>query len=70
VKLFQELNRDQLKGLSNLSFDLAKGQFIFVIVPTLDPNVGIIVLTIRIILALLTGIAFTIIGVLLLKSKE
>ncbi len=70
MKLFQELNKDQLQGLANLCFDLAKAEFVLMIVPAFESNIEVAGLIIRATVALISGLAFTAIGVLLLKDKK
>lgn len=67
--LIGELNNDQLDGLANLCFDLAKGAFFLVLFPAAEiiNNRGIVFL--RTTIALLLGLVFTYIALVLLKAK-
>lgn len=68
--LLGELNKDQLNGLANLCFDLAKGAFGLALLPTpfiiKEPINGIL----RMFLAIFVGIVFTYSAIILLKLKE
>lgn len=70
MNLFRELNRDQLNGLANLSFDLAKGAFAVSLFPAIEFGDNIFLQLLKIVLALLSGLAFTYIAVLLLREKR
>lgn len=69
IQIFKELNDDQLDGLANLSFDLARAAFILAILPApsipVDPINGIL----RILLGLFWGLACTYVALVLLKAK-
>lgn len=70
MKVFQELNNDQLDGLAKLCFDLAKGSFALAILPSTsipqDPVVGFV----KVLMGLMWGFAFTYIALVLLKYKK
>lgn len=67
--MFDELNKDQLSGLANLCFDLAKGAIIFAFFPATQIGENFWLNIGRIIIALITGIAFTYYALLLLRAK-
>lgn len=69
MRTFQQLNNDQLNGLANLSFDLAKGSLLLALFPAAEVsnNLGIVIL--RTMVALLLGLVFTYMALVLLRSK-
>ncbi|MBI2442275.1 MAG: hypothetical protein HYV40_00010 [Candidatus Levybacteria bacterium] len=68
--MIQELNKEQLTALSNLSFDIAKGSFATIILPVIDLQTDPVLSIARIMTAFIAGLAFTYFGLLLLKLKE
>jgi hypothetical protein len=68
--IFSELNDDQLDGLAKLCFDLAKGVFAFILLPVAtyfqDPLLSLF----KMFFALVAGLAFTYVALLILKLKE
>lgn len=70
MRIFQELNNDQLNGLANLCFDLAKGALFLAFFPASEvyDNFGIIIL--RTTVALFLGLVFSYIALVLLKLKD
>ncbi|HSW97751.1 MAG TPA: hypothetical protein VLF89_08050 [Candidatus Saccharimonadales bacterium] len=66
---FSELNTDQLDNLAKLCFDLAKGALVFIVIPGSSTEELSVKLT-KIFFSLFAGIAFTYLGLLLLKLKE
>lgn len=59
-----ELNDEQLKGLADLSFDLAKGAFALAVFPIIGGRKPIEILA-----AAMVGVAFTYAALILLKLK-
>lgn len=68
--VFSELNNDQLNGLAQLCFDLAKGSFALIIFPADKRFENPIMEIIKTFVLLITGLAFTYIALVLLKLKE
>lgn len=66
----QNLNNDQLDGLANLCFDLAKGAIGLAILPSFITYEGVIVILIKVFFGLFWGLVFTYLAMLLLKVKE
>lgn len=70
IQIFKDLNDDQLDGLANLSFDLARAAFILAIFPAsgipADPLMGIF----KIVLSLFWGLVCTYIALVLLNAKK
>lgn len=67
--LFEELNRDQLTGLSNLCFDIAKGSLGLVFLSMTNLSDNLILGIVRVMFAFLMGLAFTYAALVLLKLK-
>lgn len=69
IQIFKELNDDQLDGLANLSFDLARAAFILAILPAPsipdNPGIGLF----KILLGLFWGLVCTYMALILLKAK-
>lgn len=70
MKLFQQLNNDQLDGLARLCFDLAKAAFLLAIFPAVEVSSSIVISLLKMLIALLLGLVFTYIALVLLKRKE
>lgn len=70
MKFFQELNNDQLNGLANLCFDLAKGALFLAFFPASEVynSFGIVIL--RTLVALFLGLVFIQIALVLLRAKR
>lgn len=66
----QKFNNDQLSGLADLCFDLAKGAFGFVLLPAFTLTDAPILSFMKIIIAIFSGLAFTYIALVLLKAKK
>lgn len=68
--ILENFNRDQLNGLAKLCFDLAKGAFLIALFPAPNLQENYILASLKVILGLVVGLAFTYIALVLLKSKE
>jgi hypothetical protein len=66
----KQLNKAQKNELAKLCFDLAKGAFALVILQTINGSLITIQELLKIILSLLYSIAFTAMGLLLLRQKR
>lgn len=66
----RELNKDQLEALAALCFDLAKGALGLSIIPPLITSENAFVTLLKLMLGLFWGVAFTYVGLLLLKAKR
>ena len=67
--VFSELNRDQLDGLAQLCFDLAKGVFALILLPVSTIFQNPVLSLIKMFFALAAGLAFTYAALVLLKSS-
>jgi hypothetical protein len=65
----RELNKEQLTALSNLSFDLAKGSLLLSFFPFRGATMDIISTIMLSLTALLAGVAFTLVGLVILRLK-
>lgn len=70
MKLVGELNQDQFDNLAKLCFDLARGAFIVALFPISNIPINVPLSILKVLIALLWGLAFTYMGLLLLKLKE
>lgn len=70
MQVFKELNNNQLQGLANLCFDLSKGSLLLALFPASEAfdNLGMVLL--KTIMALLLGLVFTYMALVLLKTKR
>lgn len=68
--LFDDLNKDQLDGVAELCFSLAKGAFVLIIYPSEKRFEEPVIEIIKIFMLLTTGLAFTSLALILLKAKE
>ena len=68
--VFSELNRDQLDGLAQLCFDLAKGSFAIILFPTTTYSHNPMLALVKMFAAFIAGLAFTYTALLLLKLKD
>lgn len=59
-----ELNEDQLDGLADLSFGLAKASFVFFVIPATRKSI------LEMAIVLIAGFAFIYVALLLLKLKK
>jgi hypothetical protein len=66
--MINSLNRDQLKALAKLCFDLAKAAFVLAMLAPLGQTFSVAVTSnLR---SYFVGLAFTYFGLILLKTKE
>lgn len=68
--MIEELNRDQLDGLSKLCFDLAKGAFALILLPVQKLPENPLNEMLKIAIGVFIGLAFTCVALILLKLKE
>lgn len=68
--MIEELNKDQLDGLSKLCFDLAKGSFALILLPVQKLHDNPLNEITKMAIGLLIGLAFTSAALILLKLKE
>ena len=68
--MVSKLNNDQLSGLANLCFDIAKAAFVLALLPTQTDSANLILLITKITAGLLMGLVFTISALVLLKSRK
>lgn len=69
MKIIQELNNDQLNGLANLCFDLARAAFILAILPAPEIPDNPVAGLLKILLGLLWGLVCTYVALVLLGMK-
>ena len=67
---FDDLNKDQLDGLAELSFSLAKVVFAFILLPANNIFNNINFEIISKIITTIMGLAFTVLALVILKLKE
>lgn len=65
-----ELNDDQLDGLANLSFDLAKASLVLVFLPFSEITTNLLISVIKMLSGLFLGLVFVYLALVLLKGKE
>lgn len=65
----RELNKEQLTALSNILFDVAKGSFALAVFPVAIPDLTPFQLFIKSLLAIMGGVAFTYVGLVILSLK-
>mgnify|MGYP001592824440 CR=1 FL=1 len=68
----QEFNKDQFDALSRLSLDIARAAFVLALIPTTQTikSDEIFINLFKMAIDLFLGIAFTYIGMVILKRKE
>lgn len=67
--MFQELDKEQLNGLANLCFDLAKGSIALAVLPSFSVQENPLLGFFRIVLGLFWGVVFTWFAMVFLKRK-
>jgi hypothetical protein len=70
ILIFDELNKEQLSGLANLCFDLAKISFASIFIPAENFTKDVYILVGSKIALTFIGLAFTRSALILLKLKE